>query len=37
MGLYIANEMSKELNVELETNESYTEGFEISINFPKVV
>ena len=36
MGLYIANEMAKELKVELEPNENYKEGFEISITFPKV-
>lgn len=36
MGLYLANEMAKELNLTLEAKSRWGEGFEIRISFPVV-
>ena len=36
MGLYLAEQVAKSLKIKLEVSEKYTEGFEISLIFPKV-
>lgn len=35
VGLYLTREVCKTLKIELKVNEEYTEGFEISISFPR--
>ncbi|MGG7142874.1 sensor histidine kinase [Clostridium nigeriense] len=37
MGLYLAKQVADGLKINLEVNENYTEGFEISLTFPKVI
>ena len=37
MGLYLAKKVAENLKINLEANEKYTDGFEISLTFPKVV
>ena len=36
MGLYLAEQVAKSLKIKLEVSEKYTEGFEISLIFPKI-
>lgn len=36
MGLYLAEEIAKDLKIQLKVNERYSDGFEISIIFPRV-
>ena len=36
MGLYLAKQVSKGLKIELYTNKKYTNGFEITLVFPKI-
>lgn len=37
MGLYLAKQVAESLKVVLEANDNYTDGFEISLVFPKVI
>ena len=37
MGLYLAKQVAESLKINLEATENYTEGFEISLTFPKVI
>ncbi|WP_346889082.1 sensor histidine kinase [Clostridium sp. UBA1056] len=37
MGLYLAKQVAEGLKVGLEANDNYTDGFEISLVFPKVI
>lgn len=37
MGLYLAKQVSKGLKIELDTNEKYTNGFEIILIFPRII
>ena len=37
MGLYLAKQVTESLKVGLEANDNYTDGFEISLVFPKVI
>lgn len=36
IGLYLAKQVSKDLKIELDINEKYTNGFEITLVFPKI-
>ena len=36
MGLYLAKQVSKDLKIELDINENYTNGFEIILIFPEI-
>lgn len=36
MGLYLAREIAKELNISLQVNSEWGKGFEIQISFPVV-
>ena len=37
MGLYLAKQVSEGLKINLEVNEKYTNGFEITLIFPKII
>ena len=36
MGLYLAKQVTERLKIALEVNNNYTDGFEISLIFPKI-
>jgi len=36
MGLYLAKEMAKQLNIRLDANSEWGQGFEIQVSFPVV-